>query len=148
MFSHANPTNRIAITILLSQARSRAASDRRLMKVIETVQNNLQLELSLEELARSVNLSLSRLRHLFKEVTDVALSQFIKLLRIERAAYLLETGFLTLKVVMDKVGIKDESHFIRDFKTVYGMTPARYRNHYPGNQHSQRLTQAGSVAWI
>ncbi len=148
MFSHADPTRRIALTTLLIQARSRATSDRRVMKIIETVQNNLPHDHAPEELARSVNLSLSRLRHLFKKATDLSLAQYIKLFRIERAAYLLETEFLTTKVVLAKVEIKDESHFVRDFKTVYGVTPACYRNYYPGNRHSQHRTQAGSVAWI
>ena len=48
--------------------------------------------------------------------------QYLRLLRMERAGYLLETSFTR------KVGVPDESHFSRDFKEVYGASPTRYRD--------------------
>lgn len=131
---------RISITGLVNQVHSRASADRRIEFVVEAVQHHLHLDLSLEALARSVNLSPSRLRHLFKEVTDVPLHQYVKLLRMHKAAYLLRTEFLTVKIVLTKVGIKDESHFVRFFKQIYRLTPAQYRDHY----NAQRETDAGA----
>jgi transcriptional regulator GlxA family with amidase domain len=131
---------RISITALIHQVHSRASANRRIELVVETVQNNLHLDLSFDELANSVNLSPSRLRHLFKEVTGVSLHQYVKLPRMHRAAYLLRTEFLTVKIVLTKVGIKDESHFVRFFKQIYRLTPAQYRDHYA----AQRETDAGT----
>ena len=127
---------RISNTELTNQVQSRASANRRIEFVVEAVQHHLHLDLSLEALARSVNLSASRLRHHFKEVTDVPLHQYIALLRMHRAAHLLRTEFLTVKVVMAKVGIKDESHFVRFFKKIYRLTPAQYRDHYAAQQEN------------
>ncbi|MGH9906870.1 MAG: helix-turn-helix domain-containing protein, partial [Pyrinomonadaceae bacterium] len=41
---------------------------------------------------------------------------------------LLETSFLSVKEITHSVGLNDESHFVRDFKAVYGFPPTRYRN--------------------
>jgi AraC-like DNA-binding protein len=40
---------------------------------------------------------------------------------------LLTTTFLSVKEIASRVGLADESHFVRDFKRIYGMTPSEYR---------------------
>lgn len=57
---------------------------------------------------------------------------------MERARYLLETSYLSVKQIAHKVGLNDESHFVRDFKTAYGMPPAHYRKQL----NSGRLTDS------
>jgi hypothetical protein len=46
---------------------------------------------------------------------------------MQRAKELLETTFLSVKEIRTTIGINDHSHFIREFKKSYGMTPAQYR---------------------
>jgi AraC-like DNA-binding protein len=46
---------------------------------------------------------------------------------MEHAKRLLETTFLSVKQVMTEVGATDESHFVRDFKAHYGVSPTRFR---------------------
>lgn len=46
---------------------------------------------------------------------------------MEKARYLLETSFLSVKEITHSVGLNDESHFVRDFKKAYGEPPTRYR---------------------
>ena len=47
---------------------------------------------------------------------------------MQQAATLLTTTFLSVKEIVRRVGLTDESHFVRDFKRLYGMTPSEYRN--------------------
>lgn len=101
--------------------------DRRVRKVISLLEANLCREVPLCELARSVNLSSSRLCHLFTVEMGVPPARYLKTLRLQQARELLETSFLNVKEVANKVGINDESHFVRDFKKLHGLTPARYR---------------------
>ncbi|MBS1792148.1 MAG: helix-turn-helix transcriptional regulator [Acidobacteria bacterium] len=82
----------------------------------------------MESIALQVNLSASRLRGLFRKETGLPLAHFVKLLRLETAHQLLTTEFLTIKEVMAKTGIRDHSHFNRDFKLFYGVTPSQYCN--------------------
>lgn len=104
--------------------------DPRVEKVISLIKDDLANELPLTELAKAVNLSSSRLNYLFKSALGISISRYIRSLRIERAKALLETTFLTVKEIGSQCGLKDESHFVQNFKTTYGLTPLRYRWHY------------------
>jgi transcriptional regulator GlxA family with amidase domain len=108
--------------------------DTRVLAVARTMQELVQArrEISLAELSRAVNLSTSRLRHLFKEEAGVSPAQYVRLVRMRQARQLIESTFLTVKEVMSGVGVNDESHFTRDFKRYWGDSPTRYRERWRG----------------
>lgn len=87
-------------------------------------------ELSLAECAQSVNLSVWRLCHIFKSDVGMPPIRYLRLLRMERAKNLLESSFLSVKEIAFQVGLNDESHFVRDFKSTYGFSPTLYRSHF------------------
>ena len=91
------------------------------------MKQDLSRKLTPGEIARAVNLSPAHLRYLFKAATGMSVMQYQKKLRMEEARRLLESTFLSGKEIMLRIGIMDESHFVRDFKQGYGMTPAQYR---------------------
>ena len=110
--------------------------DQRIRTAIAFMEKHLHRELSLEEMAQSVNLSRSRLRHLFKAETGITPSQYLKEIRMRRAQELIATTYLTMKQVMSSIGVHNTGHFARDFKKIYGRTPAEYRNyHRDANPH-------------
>lgn len=82
------------------------------------------------EIASNVNLSLAHLRYLFKAETGMSPAQYLRALRMREAEKLLKTTFLSVKEVMHRIGVRDESHFTRDFKKAYGITPAQYRTRH------------------
>ena len=90
-------------------------------------------ELSLTEFAQSVNLSVWRLCHIFKSDVGMPPIRYLRLLRMERAKGLLESSFLSVKEIAYQVGLNDESHFVRDFKSTYGYSPALYRSRFRSN---------------
>jgi AraC family transcriptional regulator, arabinose operon regulatory protein len=96
-------------------------------KVIALVSEDLNRGHTLASLAASVNLSTSRLRHLFKEETGSTFSEYMRLLRVRKAADLLATTFLSVKEIMCEAGLTNQSHFVRVFKKEYGLTPTSYR---------------------
>lgn len=101
--------------------------DQRVQKVIALIEEDLRRELSLEALARSVNLSASRLRHLFTAETGMSPTQYLKALRIRKAQEMLVTTFMSVKQIMSQIGVRDRTHFAHDFKKAYGASPAEYR---------------------
>ena len=101
--------------------------DHRVQKVIRMMKENLRRKLTLDELARSVNLSPVHLRYLFKAETGKTFAQYLKAVRMEEARTLLENTFLSIKEIMHRIGMTDESHFARDFKRVHGLAPSQYR---------------------
>ena len=79
-------------------------------------------------MAESVNLSPPYFCYLFKTITGVPPAKYLKALRMQQAATLLTTTFLSIKEIVRRIGLTDESHFVRDFKRLYGMTPSEYRS--------------------
>jgi AraC-like DNA-binding protein len=104
--------------------------DKRVEKIIQMMREDVRGELSLAELANSVNLSVWRLSHIFKSDVGMPPIRYLRLLRMERAKQLLESSFLSVKEIAFQVGLNDESHFVRDFKAAYGFSPALYRSHF------------------
>lgn len=101
--------------------------DHRIELVISLMKANLRRDLSLGEMAQAVNLSVSRLQHLFKLETGTTPARYRHLRRIEKARDLLETSLLSVKEIRTRIGIYERSHFEREFRKIYGLTPAKYR---------------------
>ena len=97
------------------------------------MRDDVRGELSLAEFAQSVNLSVWRLCHIFKSDVGMPPIRFLRQLRMERAKDLLESSFLSVKEIAFQVGLNDESHFVRDFKSTYGYSPALYRSQFRNN---------------
>jgi AraC-like DNA-binding protein len=94
------------------------------------MEEDIRKSLSLDEWGQVVNLSPSHLYHLFKSETGETPCRYLKLLRMKRAKELLETTFLSVKEILAVTGINDGSHFMRDFKKQYTMTPTQYRRSF------------------
>jgi AraC family transcriptional regulator, arabinose operon regulatory protein len=109
--------------------------DQRVRATISLMKANLHRRLKPVEIAQSVRLSPSRLRHLFKDETGTSVVAYLRELRLQRAKHLLETTFLSVKEVASAVGIDGTSHFVRDFEKAHGMTPARYAERYRETTH-------------
>jgi transcriptional regulator GlxA family with amidase domain len=101
--------------------------DSRVSRVIELMSEDMTRGRSTGEFARAVNLSASRLAYLFKKETSLTPRQFLKSIRLDRAASLLQTSFLTVKQIMAEVGWQDATHFQRDFRKAFSVSPGQYR---------------------
>ena len=97
---------------------------RRLAELPPTI---LAENFSVEELAGRLKVSYYSFRHRFKTVTGVSLWAYVKWQRQETARELLEQEQLTVKQVMERVGLRDLENFRRDFRAAYGMAPREYR---------------------
>jgi AraC family transcriptional regulator of arabinose operon len=111
----------------------------RVHRAIRLLTNDLSREVSLASVAQSLNLSASRLRHLFKAETGLSPARYLKARRLQKAKELLEVSFLTVKQVMLKVGYKHRAHFVREFKKAYGLSPSQYRVHFLLNQQAEEV---------
>ena len=99
--------------------------DRRIQIVRSKIESNPAVEFS--ELAATVNLSESRLRHLFKKETGMTYKHCLREVRLRRAEVMLRKTFLSVKEIANRVGLNSMSHFVRDFKKVYGVSPSVFR---------------------
>ncbi|MBQ8427444.1 MAG: AraC family transcriptional regulator [Clostridia bacterium] len=102
-------------------------------RVIKHVKNNYSENFSLDELAKMVNLSPNYFVKKFKEQTSHSPIQFIKMIKLERAKFLLEQSSESVNAIMEQTGFYDSSHFSKLFKNRYGHSPKKYRDIYKYN---------------
>jgi transcriptional regulator GlxA family with amidase domain len=122
--------------------------DPRVRKVISLMARNLHRDFNLDEIAQTMNLSASRLRHIFKKEIGLSPRQYLKAQRIERARQLLETTYFNVKEIMLRVGIRDQSHFARAFKRVNGLSPAQYRKRHLAQTASKEIEADSQISQI
>lgn len=101
--------------------------DYRVQQAIALIRDGSHQKLSVDCLAHAVGLSTSRFQHLFKAETGESPAQYLHRFRMEQARVLLETSRLTIEQILLHTGMKDRSHFEREFKKCYGLTPTQYR---------------------
>jgi AraC-like DNA-binding protein len=62
-----------------------------------------------------------------KAITDLPVNEFIKTLRLKKAAALLQQGLQNVNEVAGEVGFNDRSHFSKSFTKHFGISPAQYQ---------------------
>jgi len=101
--------------------------DPRIQVAIVVMKNSFHRGRSFDEAAGLVNLSTSRLRHLFTLETGITPAHYLRTLRMEQAKVLLESTWLSVLQIALRIGLQDRSHFEREFKRLYGLTPVQHR---------------------
>lgn len=96
-------------------------------KVKEYIAENLNENLTIKDLAKSVNMSSSHFSRVFKQQTGFSPYDYILISRINRAKYLLQTTNMTIASVAYEVGFNSESNFIYYFTENEGISPGKFR---------------------
>ena len=110
--------------------------DPRVEQTITRMEEHLHTNISVAELAAAVGVSMSQLARLFRAATGQTPGAYLRQLRMTRARILIERSSLTIGEVMSQVGIRDHSHFARDFRRAFGLGPRELRQQIrtPGTQ--------------
>lgn len=93
----------------------------------EIMETNFFTNLSLEEFARLCARSLSSFKQEFKNIYQATPGRWLQEKRLEYARYLLETTNNTIEEICLETGFENRSHFIRVFKSKYGLPPGRMK---------------------
>ena len=101
-------------------------ADSRIRKILQAIDSKPSE--TIQDLSRLVNLSSSRLSHLFKAQTGWNLNSFLWNRRMDRAADLLRSTELRVKEITDYAGYGQTPSFDRAFKKKFGSSPTCYRN--------------------
>ncbi|MDK2808903.1 MAG: two-component system, response regulator YesN [Clostridiales bacterium] len=96
-------------------------------KAKEYMRQNFKRDISLEEVAKFVDISPYYFSKLFKEEEGENFIDYLTSLRIERAKELLHDSEGSIKEICSEVGYSDPNYFSRIFKKVVGYTPTDYR---------------------
>ncbi len=101
----------------------RGLSQQQLKQVTDYINEHLDQNLSLAELAAIIQLSAYHFARLFKQSTGVSPHQYLIRCRVERAKQLLQKGDLAIAQVAQTVGFASQAHLNYHFKRLEGMTP-------------------------
>jgi len=93
----------------------------------EYINNNLDKNISTEELSRRFNISQSHLCHTIRQELNMTITEYRLKGRITKACDLLEKTELSVKAIAENVGFSDQNFFAREFKKIMGSTPSQYR---------------------
>ena len=101
--------------------------DRRIKRVTSVLDERYKDPPTLEQLAESIGLSMSRLSHLFKAEVGMSIQSYVRERRLLMAAMLLVQTHEHISQIAYSVGFGDVSNFNHAFKRRFGMPPRQYR---------------------
>ena len=99
-------------------------------KAIEYIEKNTFTNLSVNDIARYLNISRSHLYALFKQELNTSPQQFLTNAKIANARELLSKTKIPIYSVALSCGYKNAFAFSRAFKQVTNISPREYRQHY------------------
>ncbi|MGN7760937.1 response regulator [Paenibacillus sp. 22594] len=93
------------------------------------IEQNLNMNLTVNSCAKAVHISPSYLANLFKKETSMTLASYIANVRIEKAKEWLMEG-IQVQLISAKLGYEDRPYFSEMFKKHCGVTPSTFRQQY------------------
>ena len=99
-----------------------------LSNLIKYIHENIDLDLSLDDLVREIKLSKFYFSRLFKNVYNMAPHKYISIARLKRAKELIQFTDLQIQEISNKMNFESPQAFTRWFKNLDGKSPNYYRN--------------------
>lgn len=110
---------------LFCQRQNRLGAERA-ERVVALLQQHLSEPLTLEEIGRAVGCSPFHLSRTFSTAMGMTIPQYLRQLRMERAAELLKSGKFNVTQAAMEVGYSSLSHFSQAFHETFGCCPGLY----------------------
>lgn len=126
---------------LLPPSQQHTLTQQQISVIQDYIYDRLNQDISLQELAGSLNISVSHFCRLFKQSTGLAPHQFVIACRVERARTLLLREEQTIAQVAQAVGFADQSHLNRHFKHLMGISPGMLRKESKNIQGQEQNIQ-------
>jgi signal transduction histidine kinase/DNA-binding response OmpR family regulator len=115
------------ILVPITPTKEDSLDDKFLQKVRSVVEANMSsFAFSVEQLAEETNLSRTQLLRKLKALTGLSPNEFIKDLRLKKAADMIRQKADTITQIGYSVGFNDQSYFTKCFKKQFGVTPTEY----------------------
>ncbi|WP_268125436.1 hybrid sensor histidine kinase/response regulator transcription factor [Roseivirga pacifica] len=117
------------ISVETSEVEITSLNDKLIQDAIKVVEEHMaNTELSVEMLSKELGLSRAHLYKKLVALTGMTPVEFIRKIRIQRAAQLLKKSQLTVSEVAYKVGFNNRKYFTKYFKQEYNMLPSVFAN--------------------
>jgi DNA-binding response OmpR family regulator/nitrogen-specific signal transduction histidine kinase len=115
------------LTIEPKRVTLNSSDERFIQQALESIEKNMaNADYSVEDLGVDVGMSRMQLYRKLKALTGQSANEFIRTIRLKRAAQLLEQNQLTIAEVTYEVGFTDLQYFRECFKKLFSLTPSEY----------------------
>lgn len=96
-------------------------------KAIKYINENYHENISLDDVAKEMNMSYHYFSKFFKESVGKNFVDYLTELRIEKSKNMLKDLGISIKEICNEIGYCDPNYFSKIFKKATGMTPTEYR---------------------
>jgi transcriptional regulator GlxA family with amidase domain len=98
-----------------------------LQRLLEVFENHIEeADFTTEAFAREVGMSRMNLNRKLQALANQSTHEFLRTMRLKRAADLLKKYGGTVSEIAYKVGFNNSSYFAKAFREIYGVSPSRY----------------------
>ena len=97
------------------------------------MKNNINILLSVNDLAAQQHLSVSHYSRLFRSKTGCSPCQYFNQLKVQKSCQYLYFTDRNIKEICAELGFEDPYYFSRLFKKLMGISPAKYKNQHKRN---------------
>lgn len=119
-----------------------SASSLRLAEALSYIGESFRKRISLSDIADALHTNKNYLCTYFKEKTGMSVMAYIRNMRLEYAERLLKTTELRGIDIVTECGYGSISHFLRDFKAKYGVTPTEMRMSLAKESREEKTSNA------
>ncbi|MDI3320861.1 hybrid sensor histidine kinase/response regulator transcription factor [Pinibacter soli] len=117
------------IKVLTPEVQIESEDERLMNEVMKYLDENLtDTQLSVEALSRQVGMSRSSLYSRLLELTGQTPVEFIRSVKLDKAAVLLEKSDMNIAQIAYSVGFATPNYFAKSFKAKFNMLPSEYIN--------------------
>lgn len=136
-YRHASLLQLQLLLLLINRMMSKAEqfqaatsiAPRWMTNILAYIDENLEEQLGLAQLAARAAVTPSHFSRLFKKLTGLNVTEYVTTKRIIRAKELLAGTDAQIAEIAQQCGFESLPHFHRMFKKMTGLTPARYKKH-------------------
>ena len=115
------------ISVNASEQEIESMDDKLIHRAMQVVESNLDdPEFSVEQMSKDLGMSRVHLYKKLSALTGKSPVEFIRLVRLQRAAQMLQKSQLTVAEIAYQVGFNNAKYFAKHFKAEFGVLPSQY----------------------
>ncbi len=107
--------------------RKRTQNEKQFSRIISVLNENCENNLSVDDIAKICNMSVSNLKRIFALYSDIGIAKYFLKIKLRRACELIIDGISTAEI-SETLNFSSTAYFNTVFKREMGLTPAQYRN--------------------
>lgn len=132
------------IQIIAPEIQIESADEKFLSNVAQLVEERLNdANFSIEELSRNLGMSRSSLYNKVFELTGLAPVEYVRSIKLQKAAVLIEKSQYTIREIAFMTGFATPGYFSKLFKAKYDLSPSEYLNLKRGKESEPTILSKG-----